>query len=495
MKCPACGYEIADDHLYCEKCGKEIQIVPDFEPEIENSIIETLTTVAEQIDDTNASDNTGVKTDVREDKIQKDVSVKEKGKEGFLAEEPAKNWFLISLVTFIAVMVIAAFTAVFMYHRYSTAYQVEQAKECAADGNLERAVEFLEKARTLEENPADIVLLEAGYLYQMGEGDRALEILLELIDTVQLDYDKKEKAYENVVAIYSEQERFKEINSLLNACTDDSIRNQFQQYMALAPEFGYISGTYDEIVPLKLSANTTGKIYYTTDGSEPDESSEVYTAPLFLESGEYQIAAIFVNDYGIKSEVARGWYVINLVVPDAPEVLLYSGDYHEPTLVEVNVPEEGTVYYTIDGSTPSDVSNKYTEPIQMPLGKSNFKFVTISDEGVSSEVVSRSFDFSLNTDVTVQKAVDNVVQALFERKVLLDLQGHSHEIQGKYVFRYDTIVKIPDLGYYYVLNEYIEDTGGNLTKTDRLYAVEIYTGAPNRLIYDANGEMGLIYLR
>ena len=174
---------------------------------------------------------------------------------------------------------------------------------------------------------------------------------------------------------------------------------------------------------------------------------------------------------------------------------MYSGDYHEPTLVEVNVPEEGTVYYTIDGSTPSDVSNKYTEPIQMPLGKSNFKFVTISDEGVSSEVVSRSFDFSLNTDVTVQKAVDNVVQALFERKVLLDLQGHSHEIQGKYVFRYDTIVKIPDLGYYYVLNEYIEDTGGNLTKTDRLYAVEIYTGAPNRLIYDANGEMGLISLR
>ena len=221
MKCPACGYEIAEDHLYCEKCGKEIQIVPDFEPEIENSIIETLTTVAEQIDDTNASDNTGGKTDVREDKIQKNVSAKEKGKEGFLAEEPAKNWFLISLVTFIAVMVIAAFTAVFMYHRYSTAYQVEQAKECAADGNLERAVEFLEKARTLEENPADIVLLEAGYLYQMGESDRALEILLELIDTVQLDYDKKEKAYENVVAIYSEQERFKEINSLLNACMDD----------------------------------------------------------------------------------------------------------------------------------------------------------------------------------------------------------------------------------------------------------------------------------
>ena len=248
-------------------------------------------------------------------------------------------------------------------------------------------------------------------------------------------------------------------------------------------------------MPLKLSANTTGKIYYTMDGSEPDESSEVYTAPLFLESGEYQISAIFINDYGIRSEVARGWYVINLVVPDAPEVLLYSGDYHEPTLIEVTVPEEGTVYYTTDGSMPSEVSNKYAGPIQMPLGKSNFKFVTISDEGVSSEVVSRSFDFSMNTDITVEKAINNVIQALFEQKVLKDLQGHSHEIQGKYVFRYDTIVEIPDLGYYYVLNEYIEDQSGNLTKTERLYAVEVYTGAPNRLVYDENGKMGLISLR
>ena len=495
MKCPECGYEIADDHLYCDRCGKEIQIVPDFEPEIENSIIETLSTVAEQIDGTNASADSGGKVNEKENKGQEDTSAKEKHKEVFWAEEPAKNWLFISLVTFIVITIVAAFTAVFMYHRYSATYQVEQAKACAADGNFEKAVDFLEKARTLDEEPADIVLLEAGYLYQMGESERALEILLELIDKVQMDYEKKEKAYENIIAIYSEEERFKEINSLLTACTDESIRNQFQQYLALSPEFGYASGTYDEIVPLKLSANTTGKIYYTMDGSEPDESSEVYTAPLFLESGEYQISAIFINDYGIRSEVARGWYVINLVVPDAPEVLLYSGDYHEPTLIEVTVPEEGTVYYTTDGSMPSEVSNKYAGPIQMPLGKSNFKFVTISDEGVSSEVVSRSFDFSMNTDITVEKAINNVIQALFEQKVLKDLQGHSHEIQGKYVFRYDTIVEIPDLGYYYVLNEYIEDQSGNLTKTERLYAVEVYTGAPNRLVYDENGKMGLISLR
>jgi len=163
-------------------------------------------------------------------------------------------------------------------------------------------------------------------------------------------------------------------------------------------------------------------------------------------------------------------------------------------MIEVEAPLEGTVYYTMDGSEPTKDSLKYTEPIFMPLGKSNFKFITVSEEGVSSEVVSRSYSFELETNVTVDKAIHNVVQALFDRKVLNDLQGHSHGIQGKYVFAYDTIVEIPNLGYYYVLNEYIDDENGNRTKTERMYAVEVYTGAPNRLIYDDQGEMGLISL-
>ena len=131
----------------------------------------------------------------------------------------------------------------------------------------------------------------------------------------------------------------------------------------------------------------------------------------------------------------------------------------------------------------------------MPLGRTNFKFVTISEEGVSSEIISRSYLFSFETDITLEKAVENVKQALLERKVLVDMQGHAQGIQGKYVFNYVTIEKIADLGYYYVLNECIEDENGVQQLTDRLYAVEVYTGAPNRLIYDENGQMGLISLQ
>ena len=32
MKCRYCGYDIPEGELYCENCGKEVQIVPDYNP-------------------------------------------------------------------------------------------------------------------------------------------------------------------------------------------------------------------------------------------------------------------------------------------------------------------------------------------------------------------------------------------------------------------------------------------------------------------------------
>ena len=49
MQCPKCGEKLNKGRLYCENCGEEIRIVPDFEPEIESRIDMTMSEVAEAV--------------------------------------------------------------------------------------------------------------------------------------------------------------------------------------------------------------------------------------------------------------------------------------------------------------------------------------------------------------------------------------------------------------------------------------------------------------
>ena len=44
-------------------------------------------------------------------------------------------------------------------------------------------------------------------------------------------------------------------------------------YVSSAPEFSLKEGTYDEVQQVTLTSATGGTIYYTTDGSDPTESS------------------------------------------------------------------------------------------------------------------------------------------------------------------------------------------------------------------------------
>lgn len=37
MKCPRCGADMKEGQMYCEHCGREIQIVPEFDPALETN--------------------------------------------------------------------------------------------------------------------------------------------------------------------------------------------------------------------------------------------------------------------------------------------------------------------------------------------------------------------------------------------------------------------------------------------------------------------------
>ena len=109
MKCPNCGKEIPEGYLYCETCGMEIRIVPDFEPEIENSIIETLSTVAEEIE---------------EKPIQNDSEAGHERPDGFFFEEPGKNLMMMKGIALAAVLLAVMVAGIVLYFRFSVSHQV-----------------------------------------------------------------------------------------------------------------------------------------------------------------------------------------------------------------------------------------------------------------------------------------------------------------------------------------------------------------------------------
>ena len=487
MICPSCGYVMKEDHLYCERCGAEIQIVPDFEPEIENSITETLSTVAEEINPEAA------KTEEKETKTSSEETYF--GKEEVFSGVNSNKMVLITTLSFILMILVVLVIALLVYQNYSSAYQLRQAESRMEQGKYEDAVPYLEKAATLQTEVGEIPYLEAECYYEMGEKQKALDILLQTVQTKSMDEEQKEKYYDFLIRLYEEDSNYEEINQILLNSNDTELQTHFQHYMAMAPEFGYPTGNYEQVISLKISANTTGKIYYTINGAEPTVYSARYTSPILLEPGEYRIRAMFVNDYGIQSDISENYYLIDVEIPEAPEINLESGDYTTPCRIEVTAPSGGTIYYTTNGAIPTeDNSTVYNQPIEMPVGRTNFRFVVISEEGAQSEVVSRSYDLELQTQVTTGKAIENVKRALLEQHILSDMQGNSPEIEGKYGYQYESLVEIPNMGYYYKLSEFVQNESGAKTSTGRLYAVEVYTGVSNRLVYDENGQMGLIPL-
>lgn len=129
------------------------------------------------------------------------------------------------------------------------------------------------------------------------------------------------------------------------------------------PVFNPEGKTYSSIVNVTISCSTIGaSIYYTTDGSEPTESSTKYSGEISLtSSGTYTIKAIAVKD-GLKSNIASAVYTLNVTQnqTEQPVITPSTGTFSAAQNVTITCGTSGAdIYYTIDGSEPTESSTKY----------------------------------------------------------------------------------------------------------------------------------------
>lgn len=479
MKCPNCGAEMEEGKLYCEHCGEDIHIVPDFEPEIEYNMAQTLNDIAKEMAPDTEQEQEETVQEPTESLDWDDIP-----EENHTAH-PFRWKFIVLLLVLTVVAVVCTGVGISYSHYHSAEYQTKCARNYVAVGEYDQAVTCYNRA--LELDPGNITLkFELADIYFQKNNKMEYEYLLrEIVTDGKATSEQLESAYGKLIAIYAAREDYKTINDLLQNCGNVNIMSKYQSYMAMEPEFSLQEGYYTSIQPLKLTTFGTGKIYYTMDGSEPDENSSLYTAPILLESGDYCIKAVYINENEISSKVVTKNYHIEIDQLSTPDVTAVSGDYEFPINIEVTDGED--VYYTTDGTDPTQNSTVYAGPIPMPLGKSVFRFIRIA-EGRKSEIVERSYNLVMNTEFTPEEAVQKIVEYALQSGKIQDESGSFDESGAAYLYQYQYVTNINKIDDFYVIAEIYRGADGTVTRTGNLFAVNAYTRELWKLQTDESGR-------
>ncbi|MDC7302511.1 chitobiase/beta-hexosaminidase C-terminal domain-containing protein [Agathobacter ruminis] len=371
MKCSHCGATIEEGKVYCSKCGKEIQMVPDYNAFEEDLLTQIFAEEnAQKLSEQNQSDK---KRDLRKQEQMK-----------------KKKLYLIAGISIAVILILICIVLIVAANRNKNAnsydYQYKKGVLAVADKDYKSAIEYLERATVLDEDDLDsrLLLLEC---YQAIGDENAIIVLCHEI--INIDSSCKQ-AYEALIDIYDKNGDVDSIVKLSESAKDDNIMALFDAYIVTSPLFSVEAGTYDTVQELQLTSSKDNDIFYTLDGSDPKSGGYKYSGSILLENmGSYTIKAVCKNAKGLYSEVVEKNYILELKAPDKPVVtLLYAdadGNITEQSRIEITVPENCSAYYSWDESTPDPSSaDKYYNPISIPEGN-NILTVIIVDEKTKLE--------------------------------------------------------------------------------------------------------------
>lgn len=472
MQCPNCKEELKDGNLYCEKCGYEIQMVPDFEPEVDGSILTSLREIQKEA------------FDERKNTEALDKDIKEQSKLSYRIQNFKKEHKMVFnvLTTFCVSFCVLFILGMFFLVRYlSPTVQYNKAVEAFESQNYSECLSYVNHTIMLQPEFMDAYFVGYKCAMEMEDYNSAEKYLTDGLYYSAFDDNEIIYCFDELIKIYESKQQYKIINQLLILCPSSIIVSKYQEYLALPVEFSYAEGTYPDTIPLKMTAISEGTIYYTTDGSEPDTGSIKYTGPIFLNGGEHTIKALFINEYGVESDMVTRKYIIETrVIPYPPSVSCYSGEYEIPEMITIDSEDGCSVYYTTDGTIPTEESIKYTEAIPMPLGKTTFKFVRYNDDtGFASEIITREYSFVLNTDYGFMEAQRDLYALMINENIILDYAGTRSNYVGTNSYDYQYVFTKEEMGEFYLFSESFNPDDGNGYQTGNYFAVNVY----DRTIY------------
>lgn len=415
MKCRYCKAEIPEGELYCKKCGREVQIVPDYNP------LEEMLTAQIQLDGNeqeseldqyinqkrrnnnrtgqsagrntgrSASRTTAAMTGRRMTGNTTGQMLTEKERRKRQSAKAARKKALrrkrrIVLLIMAAIVVLAGAG---FYVVYQNSYNgiMKKAQKAAQSKDYTTAEAYYKQAISKNTKKADAYTGLADVYLLQDKADEGTTLFEEAVSKQSGNVE----LYKACMDFYLKSDQNMEIPELLDS-VNDSMLEKLSDYVVDEPKFSLEdSTTYDDVQKLLLTADKD-TIYYTTDGTDPDLTSTKYTSEgIQISEGETTIKAIAVNKKGVPSSISKKIYTVEFPVEDAPAVSPSTGQYDEAVPIEVKVPEGYTAYYTTDGTDPTTASTKYTGPIDMPKGETLFKVVLVNGKGRMSGITTRNY--------------------------------------------------------------------------------------------------------
>ncbi len=270
MDCPKCGALIPEGKLYCPQCGYAIQIVPDYDTDLQDNLESVGSDIAGTVNRIDLAENSKPEYDIdattkEMEPVSKEEALNIKRKN---EQEKRRTEMIVTWTVALGLLVVVIVVAVFASSRL------------------------------------------AGSSFIPGEAiDNVASTSEFSIDTISQNFENDE----------SDDLLDDEMNAAGEEALDESLSdNAISKTVKVSPE----SGTYNE--PYNISAAIEGNteqddsntifegiIYYTTDGSEPDETSKVYKHELPMPVGESHFAFRVMDDTGSFSETVKADYVLN----------------------------------------------------------------------------------------------------------------------------------------------------------------------------------------
>lgn len=187
--------------------------------------------------------------------------------------------------------------------------------------------------------------------------------------------------------------------------SDGNIANQtfgFYKYQipssVATPTFSVEEGTYYENQSVTITCATPdATIYYTTDGSEPTTSSSTYSNALSINQTTTLKAKAYKNSEW--SNMASATYTLKVATPTFSIV---TGTYTSVQSVTITSTAGASIYYTLDGTTPTGSSTPYSGAISINETKT-LKAIAIKSNWENSEVASATY--TINLPLTTMDAI------------------------------------------------------------------------------------------